>query len=103
MLSVLLLAAMVAITILHPAATRSFVTPDEQPLVERARRDAAAAFGETSQALARTTFPVVMQLSDRTCVELRPIRRNEGGYSVCYAAGTDQIIEERVRSAAFGG
>ena len=101
-LASLLAAAILGLAILYPRATRPLVTPHDQPLVERAHRSAAAAFGETAQSISRATFPIAIELTDRTCVELRPTRRGNGGYLACYDTRTGRLVEERVMGATFG-
>lgn len=98
----LLLAAIVAIGILYMRTILPLVDSHQQPLVERAQRQAAMAFNEEPNDIARTSFPVVLELSDRTCVELRPMRKHDGRYLACYDAASRQVVEERVGSAALG-
>jgi len=98
MLLTFLIIALVAIAILWQQAARQLVASHQRPLVEQAQRQAATHFRQKPEAIARMTFPIVLQLSDRTCVELRPIRRQDGGYLACYDTGTGQVVEESVRS-----
>lgn len=88
-----LFVAAVSATAGYVLATPSLVRPADAPLVERARRDATIAFGGNwSQ---RRTLPVVMRLSDRTCVEFRSFRPDEAGnYVVCYARRGGGKVEE---------
>jgi|GEM_PF-4092713 len=101
-LALVLAASVIGLAVLYPRATRQLVAPHEQPLVERAQRAAAAAFGTNSEEITRSTFPIAIQLSDRTCLELRPTRRGDGGYLACYDNRTGRMVEEHVRGATFG-
>lgn len=94
-LSVLLVAAVTGLAIFYASATRSLVQPHQQQLVERAEREAAATFGHSPEDQRRITFPIVMELSDRTCVELRSAAAEGGGnYVACYSR-TGELLEER--------
>jgi hypothetical protein len=94
-LTALLVAAAVALTVLYPRAMRSLVQPHHQHLVDRAERQAAATFSHTLEDQRRLTFPMVMELSNRTCVELRSTAADGGGnYVACYSRG-GEVLEER--------
>lgn len=98
----LLAAAVICLAFLYPLATRRMVASHDQPLVERARQEAAVAFGMTPEEIARKSFPVAIRLSDSTCVELRPLHEGDGSYLACYDNRTGHVLEERVGSASFG-
>lgn len=94
-LSVLLLGAVVGLAVLYPRATRSLVQPHQQQLVLRAEQGAARAFTHSREEQRRITFPVVMELGDRTCVELRSTASDRAGsYLACYSR-SGQVLEER--------
>ena len=100
-LALLLLAALIATAILYPLATRPLVLPGDEALVERAQRDAVGSRRGGSLQASRT-FPIVLRLSDRSCVELRSSNQSRGlNYLVCYAKASGQKIEEVVRSNEF--
>jgi hypothetical protein len=91
----LLVGASVGLAVLYPRATRSLVQPDQQHLVQRAEQAAAVTFQHSPDDERRITFPIVMELSDRTCVELRSMRADGGGnYLACYSRN-GQVLEER--------
>ena len=88
----LLLLALIVIAMLYPIATRPLVRPADAMLVEKARKDARAILHDDV-----TTFPIVMRLSDRECVELRsPQADGAGSYLACYDTHTNQKVEERL-------
>jgi hypothetical protein len=94
-LSLLLVAAVAGLAILYPRATRTLVQPHQQHLVDRAEREAAATFGHSAGDQRRITFPMVMEMSDRTCVELRSTAADGGGnFLACYSK-TGELLEER--------
>ena len=91
----LLMVAVAGLAILYPSATRSLVRPHQQSLVDRAERAAAAMFSHSIEDQRRITFPLVMELSDRTCVELRSTAWDGGGnYLACYSRN-GELVEER--------
>jgi hypothetical protein len=95
-LIVLLIAALVAIGVLYPRATRPLVFDHDQALIERATRQAAD-LTKGNPDIVRTTFPIVMHLTDRSCVELRSTRSDGAGtYTVCFERQTGNFIEERL-------
>ena len=97
----LLIATFAAIAILYPRATRPLVYDQDQALVERATRQAAELTKGTPD-VAGTTFPIVMHLSDRSCVELRSTDpRGDGSYSACYRRSDGNFIEERFQGPSF--
>ena len=83
-------------------ATRPLYYPDDRVFISRSVRQAAAHFRTSEEEVVRTTFPLVMRMSDRICVELRPKRTDLGGYLACYRAPGDQLIEEQIKIAPFG-
>ncbi|SEI57875.1 hypothetical protein SAMN05518849_101148 [Sphingobium sp. AP50] len=93
-LTLLLVASLATLTFLYPAANLPLVRRDDAAWVEKARKDARAIFPETVQE--RKTFPIVMRLSDRICIELRSTAADgTGSYLVCYEARTGKKVEER--------
>lgn len=102
MLAILLVGALAAIAILYPRATRPLVAEHQHALVAAAQRDAATFFGANADEIRRRSFPIVISLSDRTCVELKPLHGGNGGYVACYDAKSGHLVEELGRSAAFG-
>jgi putative hemolysin len=94
-LCVLLVAAAVGLAILYSRATRSLVQPHQQHLVQRAEQEAAATFHHSVEDQRRITFPMLMELGDRTCVELRSTASDGGGnYLACYSRN-GQVLEEQ--------
>lgn len=88
----LLAASVVANLILYRRASRPLLTEGDRPLIERTVAMFAAS-GRTSAADIRgQSFPIVLHLGDRTCVELR---RHDGlGHqSACYDR-RGRLIEE---------
>jgi hypothetical protein len=77
-LCVLLAGAVVGLALLYPRATRTLVRPHQQQLVQRAEQEAARSFHSSLEDQRRITFPIVMELSDRTCVELRSTEAGGG-------------------------
>jgi hypothetical protein len=78
-LCVVLVGAAVGLATLYPRATRSLVRPHQQHLVHRAEQAAATTFHHSLEDQRRITFPIVMELRDRTCVALRPTAADRGG------------------------
>lgn len=90
----LLLVVLAALAHLYPLAARPLVRPGDMSLVERAHRDADAVFAGAPDD--RDTFPIVIRMTERSCVELRSTRRDESGnYLVCYDNRSGEKIEER--------
>lgn len=80
---------------LYPLATRPLTHPEDATLVERARSDARNIFHD-AEWHRRSTFPIVMRLADRTCVELRAwATSGAGSYLVCYDQRSGKKVEER--------
>jgi hypothetical protein len=102
LLSVLLLAALTAMTVFYVKASRPLYHDRDEQLVDRATRAAATHLRMTGEQIKRGTFPIAMRLSEQTCVELRPKRDDLGGYLACYRGDSGKLIEERVMSAPFG-
>lgn len=87
-------ATTVALTVLYPLAARPLSHPGDEPIIERARSDASLIIHD-AETHRRATFPIVMRLADRTCVELRSLATNgAGSYSACYDRKTGKKIEE---------
>ena len=101
-LTALLLGAIVGLGVFYIKATRPLYYPEDEALIKRAVADAAVHFRAPEEEILRISFPIVMQLSDRTCVELRPKRADLGGYLACYRAPNSDRVEERVLGAPFG-
>jgi hypothetical protein len=99
----LLLAVSVAANLyLYPRASRPLVPADQQHWVDRARRHAAAAYGADAGRQAKSSFPIVMELNDRTCVELRSNRDDRvGNFLVCYNPKTRQLLEAHKAGGSF--
>lgn len=97
-LSALLVAAVAGLAILYPSATHTLVQPYQQGVIDRAERAAAATFGHTLEDQRRITFPIVMELNGRTCVELRSTAADGGGnYLACYSR-SGRVLEERANT-----
>ncbi|TMJ12371.1 MAG: hypothetical protein E6G94_13985 [Alphaproteobacteria bacterium] len=103
MLATLLLCALAAVAVLYVRATRPLYWVGDEPLVAQATRAAAREFGTTEQEIRRMTFPILMNTSELTCIELRPKRSDLVGYQACYARRGGKLVEERVQGAPFGG
>lgn len=84
--------------LLYLMSIRPLLLPGDELLVERTRTDAGATFGDR-EAHRRATFPMVMRLADRTCVELRSRAKDgRGTYLACYNARSGKKVEERAES-----
>lgn len=95
----LLLVALIQLAVVYPKATRILVKPAQQDLVDRAVREAAVQFRTTPREQARSTFPIVMELHDRKCVELRSTLSDGGGnYIACYDNRTGKQLYEMISS-----
>ena len=83
-LLLLLAASLVANVLLYRKANRPLFDEGERPLVERTIAEAGArSRPNTANDIRAETFPIVMRLGDRTCVELR--RHDELGHiGACY-------------------
>jgi hypothetical protein len=93
-LSALLGTTLIALAFLYPLAMRPLVRSGDSSLVERARKDASLRMEMSN---GPKTFPIVMHLTDRNCVELRStLADGAGSYLVCYDARTGQKLEERL-------
>jgi hypothetical protein len=90
----MLLAAAFWLALLYPRAMRTLVERQHQHFVDRAYRQAAVRFTDSwDQRL--ITFPIVMELSDRTCVELRSTAADgAGNYVTCFSR-SGEVLEER--------
>ena len=94
-----IITAIAAIAILYPRANRPLVRAGDAPWVERAQAEARRLFRDGA-GHDRATFPIVMRLSDRICVELRSIAASGAGtYVACYDPRSGEKVEER----AYGG
>ncbi|MDB5671983.1 MAG: hypothetical protein JWO25_2942 [Alphaproteobacteria bacterium] len=101
-LTVLLILSLAANLYLYPRTTKPQVLPEQQALVDRARRHAAAAYGADAAEQARVTYPIVIALSDRTCVELRSTREDRAGnFIACYDPKTGQRLEAHRAAGGF--
>lgn len=91
----LLIAAGLMIARLYPLANATAIQPSDQPVVSDALNDAQKLF--RSEAINNATrLPVVMRMSDRTCVELRPYSKVPAGtYLACYDNRNGHLIEEK--------
>ena len=102
LLSALLALSLVANLYLYSRSGRPVVQPGQEKLVERARRHAAAAYGADAAKQARATYPIVFELSDRTCVELRSTREDRiGNFLACYNPVTGQRLEAHRAAGSF--
>ena len=95
-LSLLLWLAVVAILFLYDRARRPLFHEYDRPLIERTLQLAAGETPDELEFYRRHTFPVVMELPDQTCVELRSVLRGgSGSYLACYDRRTRRVIVER--------
>ena len=84
MLSSALILALGTIAVLIPCAMRPLSYAGQQPLIDRTEKLRARRFKEMHADIP-ASFPLVMKIRDRTCVELRAAgRARTGSYSVCY-------------------
>lgn len=98
MLVLALIAALAGLAVLYPRATRTLFEPHQQQLVDRAEQAAAKTFRHSVEDQRRITFPMVMEMSDRTCVELRSDVADGGGnFLACYSK-SGVLLEERATS-----
>ncbi|WIA54006.1 hypothetical protein N6H05_13070 [Sphingobium sp. WTD-1] len=91
----LLLAAGLIIARLYPLANATTIQPGDEPLVSNAMHDAQKLF--RSEAINKASrLAVVIRMSDRTCVELRPYSKLPAGtYLACYDNRDGHLIEEK--------
>jgi hypothetical protein len=98
MLFLALVTAMTAIVIGYPLATRPLTRAGDKSIVERASRDARTTYLDVD-AHRRSTFPIVLRLVDRTCVELRSWAADgAGSYTVCYDARSGKKMAEQTNA-----
>ena len=98
MLVLALTTALAGLVALYPSATRTLFEPRHQQLIDRAEQAAAKTFRHSIEDQRRITFPMVMEMSDRTCVELRSHVADGGGnYLACYSK-SGAVLEERASS-----
>jgi hypothetical protein len=88
----LLAASLAANAILYPLAVRPLFLESDRPLIERTAASAAIPLRTNADELRRRTFPVVLHLGDRTCVDLRAFD-GAGNYGACYDRG-GKLVEE---------
>lgn len=94
-LSLVIVSMLAGLVTLYPLATRPLIRSGDEAIVERARSDAPLIFHE-ARVHERSTFPIVMKLVDRTCVELRSWAADgAGSYLACYDKRTGKKVEER--------
>lgn len=95
----LLSAAALMIARLYAVANATAIQPDEASIVRKAMNDGqklfrAEAINESSR------LAVVMRLSDRICVELRPYSKIPAGtYLACYDSRNGHLLEEKATGA----
>ncbi|WP_374553834.1 hypothetical protein [Sphingobium yanoikuyae] len=91
----LLITAGLIIASLYPLANATAIQPGDEPVVSNALNDAQKLF--RSEAINKASrLPVVIRMSDRTCVELRPYSKAPAGtYLACYDNRNGRLIEEK--------
>jgi hypothetical protein len=90
---VLLLATSVAGNLLlYRQASRPLHTEGDRPLIERTAAHFAAIERTTADEIMTDSFPIVLHLADRTCVELRHIG-GMGHRGACYDR-QGELLEE---------
>ena len=77
--------------ILYRQVRRPLFTESERPLIERTIALFAASGRTSAAAIRAQSFPIVMKLGDRTCVELRYY--GQGHQGACYDR-RGRLIEE---------
>jgi hypothetical protein len=92
-LTISLLAALVAVGFLYPRATRPLVRAEDAELISKARGDFKAARNGTAHL--PQSFPIVMRLPDRSCVEFRATQSDGTSYLVCYDNRTKRKLAEQ--------
>lgn len=91
----LLVTAGLIIARLYPLANATAIQPGDAPVVSHAMNDAQKLFRSEPINIA-SRLPVVIRMSDRTCVELRPYSKVPAGtYLACYDNRNGHLIEER--------
>ncbi|PBN42453.1 hypothetical protein [Sphingobium sp. D43FB] len=95
----LLIAAGLTIAKLYPLANSVVIQPGDASVVSKAMSDAQKLF-RTESINNASRLPLVMRMSDRICVELRPYSNDPAGtYLACYDNRSGHLIEEQ----AIGG
>jgi len=94
LLSAMLLASLAAIFLLCGRAGPPLSYEGDRPLIERTRQRAATIFRSDGDSVAQDSVPIVLHLSDRTCVVLG---MPSGGdpYLACDDRRTLEVMEER--------
>ena len=98
-LPVLLLAAAILSGLVHTRAERAFYGFNEadRPYIEQSVRNLASHFGKSPDDFAKRTYPCVVHLSDRICVELPSTERyGTGHYQACFDRQSGEMVDERV-------
>lgn len=101
-LLILLLMSISAFYVMYSRMPPPLAEPYQQPLVKRAEREAARALRKTPEAMPRISYPIVMRLTDRTCVELNSVGHRERFYLACYDNSTGELVEERISNQYLG-
>jgi hypothetical protein len=83
LLLLLLAISLAANAYLYSLATRPLYAASDRPLIERTLARAAIAERTNPEELRAGTFPIVLEIGGRTCVD---IRNTDGGghYAACY-------------------
>ena len=102
LLAASLFAAVVAILVLRERARLPLHFEADEPLIDRTVGAVARTARATPHDIERTTFPIVIHLSDRICVELRARPGTDyGGWVSCYDRTSGALIEEIGRGPDF--
>lgn len=89
----LLFFAFASDVLLYRQATRPLVAPGTEAMVADVQRDAARLF---RQPIEKYTFPLSLGLTDRVCVELRPLAHDWRGFFECRDKTGRKIVQGTV-------
>lgn len=92
-LAILLFAAFAGDVLLYRQATRPLVAAGTEAMVADVQRDAARFF---HRPIDKYTFPLSLDLTDRVCVELRPLAHDWRGFLECRDKAGRKIVEGTV-------
>ncbi len=99
-LAVLLLGSVTGNMLLYPQAMRRLAAPGEEALISAVQQKGATLLGTTPEMMRAKTFPIVMSMSARTCVELRGKRADDPDYLECRDR-QGKVVEARVSGGGF--
>lgn len=98
-LAALLIVAGLIMARLHALENATVIQPGDASIVSKAMSDAQKQF-RTEAINEASRLAVVIRMSDRICVELRPYSKNRAGtYLACYDNRSSHLIEEKATGA----